>query len=140
VKRSHSRQAGFTLMELLAVIVIIGVLAAVIGTKFIDHTESAKVNLAKTELGQLAQALDLFKVENGRYPSAGEGLGALIKNPGTTARWNGPYWRKKDLLDPWHNEYKYTTPGPENTPYELKSLGSDGREGGEARNADITQS
>ena len=85
------RERGFTLMELLAVIVIIGVLAATIGSRFLGQTEKAKVGAAKTEMGQMVQALDLFKLENGRYPNAQEGLEALIKNPGNLPNWSGPY-------------------------------------------------
>ena len=134
------RERGFTLMELLAVIVIIGVLAATIGSRFLGQTEKAKVGAAKTEMGQMVQALDLFKLENGRYPNAQEGLEALIKNPGNLPNWSGPYLRKDNIKDPWNNDYKYTVPGPNNTPFELKSLGADGKEGGEAENADIVKS
>ncbi|MBS0312955.1 MAG: type II secretion system major pseudopilin GspG [Burkholderiales bacterium] len=133
------RERGFTLMELLAVIVIIGVLAATIGSRFLGQTEKAKVGAAKTEMGQMVQALDLFKLENGRYPNAQEGLEALIKNPGNLPNWSGPYLRKDNIKDPWNNDYKYTVPGPNNTPFELKSLGADGKEGGEGENADIVK-
>jgi general secretion pathway protein G len=86
------------------------------------------------------QALDLFKLEIGRYPAAGEGLEGLIKNPGNVPNWNGPYFRKENIKDPWGNDYKYSSPGPNNAPFEIKSLGADGREGGEGPNADITKS
>ncbi|MFN3628827.1 MAG: type II secretion system major pseudopilin GspG [Casimicrobiaceae bacterium] len=138
--RSHRRASlGFTLMELLAVIVIIGVLAATIGARFLGQSEGAKANAAKAEMGQIVQALDLFKLEIGRYPTAEEGLNALIKNPGGIANWNGPYFRKDNIKDPWNNDYLYQSPGPNNTPFELKSLGADGREGGEGPNADIVR-
>ncbi|TAG78055.1 MAG: type II secretion system protein GspG [Betaproteobacteria bacterium] len=130
-------QHGFTLMELLAVIIIIGVLAATIGGRFLGQTEGAKAGAAKAEMGQLVQALDLFKLEIGRHPTAQEGLEALIKNPGGVPNWNGPYFRKDNIKDPWNNDYKYSNPGPNNTPFEVKSLGADGREGGEGPNADI---
>ena len=133
-------QRGFTLMELLAVIVIIGVLMATIGSRFMGQSEKAKANAAKIEMGQMLQSLDLFKLEVGRYPSAQEGLDGLIKNPGGLPNWSGPYLRKDNIKDPWGNDYKYTTPGPNNTPFEIKSLGADGKEGGEGENADITKS
>lgn len=133
-------QSGFTLMELLAVIVIIGVLAATIGARFLGQTEGAKAGVARTEMGQIVQALDLFKLELGRYPTQQEGLESLIKNPGNLQGWNGPYFRKEDVKDPWRNDYKYTTPGPDNKPFEIKSLGADGKDGGEGPNADIVKS
>ncbi|MBL8308881.1 MAG: type II secretion system major pseudopilin GspG [Burkholderiales bacterium] len=140
--RTHTRrpqQRGFTLMELLAVIIIIGVLAATVGGRFLGQTESAKAGVAKTEMGQIVQALDLFKLETGRYPAAQEGLEALIKNPGNVPNWNGPYFKKDNIKDPWGNDYKYTNPGPNNTPFEIKSLGADGKEGGDGPNADIVK-
>ncbi len=136
----RTAQKGFTLMELLAVIVIIGVLAATIGSRFLGQTEKAKAGAARTEMGQMVQSLDLFKLEIGRYPSSQEGLEALLKNPGGLSNWNGPYLRKDNIKDPWSNDYKYTVPGPNNTPFELKSLGADGKEGGEGENADIVKS
>ena len=140
MKNHKTQQRGFTLMELLAVIVIIGVLAATIGSRFLGQTETAKAGAARTEMGQMVQSLDLFKLEIGRYPTAQEGLEALIKNPGNVQNWNGPYLRKDNIKDPWNNDYKYTTPGPNNTPFELKSLGADGKDGGEGANADIVKS
>jgi general secretion pathway protein G len=136
---TRSAQRGFTLMELLAVIIIIGVLAATIGGRFLGQTESAKAGAARTEMGNLVQALDLFKLEIGRYPAQQEGLEALIKNPGNVQNWNGPYFRKDNIKDPWQNDYKYSNPGSNNTPFEIKSLGADGKDGGDGPNADIVK-
>jgi general secretion pathway protein G len=138
-QNAQRTQRGFTLMELLAVIVIIGVLIAVIGPKFLGQSEKAKADAAKIAMGQIVQSLDLFKLEVGRYPNAQEGLESLMKNPGNISNWNGPYWSRDNLKDPFGNDYKYTIPGPNNTPFEIKSLGADGREGGEGPNADITK-
>jgi general secretion pathway protein G len=133
-------QAGFTLLEIMAVIIIIGVLGAVILPNVIGQGEKAKVSAAKTDMAQISSELDLFKLEIGRYPTQQEGLEALLKNPGGIANWNGPYTKKKEMKDPWTNEYKYQTPGSNNSPFEIKSLGADGKEGGEGPNADIVKS
>jgi general secretion pathway protein G len=140
MKNLRRTQSGFTLMELLAVIVIIGVLAATIGARFIGQGETARVGVTKTEMGQIVQALDIFKLEIGRYPTAQEGLEVLIKNSANIQGWNGPYFRKDDIKDPWKTDYKYSSPGPENKPFEIKSFGADGKEGGEGPNADIAKS
>jgi general secretion pathway protein G len=140
MKNPRRAQSGFTLMELLAVIVIIGVLAATIGSRFLIQTEGAKAGATRAEMSQIVQALDLFKLEIGRYPTAQEGLEALIRNSGNIQGWNGPYFRKDDIKDPWKTDYKYSSPGPENKPFEIKSFGADRQEGGEGPNADIVKS
>lgn len=135
-----TKQNGFTLLEILAVIIIIGILGAVILPNVTGQGEKAKASAAKTDMAQISAELDLFKLEVGRFPSAQEGLDALLKNPGNVPNWNGPYSKKKEMKDPWGNDYKYSSPGPNNTAYEIKSLGADGKDGGDGPNADIVKS
>lgn len=136
----NKSQSGFTLLEIMAVIIIIGILGAVILPNVMNSGEKAKVNAAKTDMAQVSTELDLFKLEVGRYPSSQEGLDALLKNPGGISNWNGPYSKKKEMKDPWGSDYKYATPGANGQPFELKSLGADKQEGGDGVNADIVKS
>jgi general secretion pathway protein G len=138
MRRSSRRQRGMTLMEILVVLVLIGVVLGIVGSNFLGRGEKAKADAAKIEIGQIEQALELYKLELGRYPSGQEGLKALIEAPAGTSNWNGPYWKKAALpKDPWGNEYKYVAPGQQG-PFDIVSLGADGREGGEGPNRDIT--
>ncbi len=132
------KQAGMTMMELLAVLVIIGIVMGVVGSKFIGQAEEAKRKAAKIEIGQIGQALDLYKLEIGRYPNTSEGLQALVQAPAGVTNWNGPYWKNGTLpKDPWKNDYKYTAPGQHGL-YDIVSMGPDGQEGGDGPNRDIT--
>ena len=129
-----------TLIEILVVLVLIGVVMGIVGGNFIGQGESAKRKAAKIEIEQISQALDLFKLELGRYPTTQEGLQALISAPAGVTNWNGPYWKKQSVpKDPWGTEYKYTSPAA-NAPYEIISLGADAKEGGEGPNKDISSS
>jgi general secretion pathway protein G len=131
-------QRGMTLIEILVVLVLIGIVLGVVGGNFIGRGEKAKADAAKIEIGQIGQALDLYKLETGRYPSTSEGLQALVAAPSGAANWNGPYWKKAQIpKDPWGNEYRYASPGAKGA-YDILSLGADGKEGGEAANKDIT--
>jgi general secretion pathway protein G len=132
-------QRGFTLLEIMAVIIIIGVLGAVILPNIVGSGDKASVNAAKADMANISGELDLFKLEVGRYPTTQEGLDALLKNPGGIANWNGPYTKKKEMKDPWKSDYKYTSPGANGQPFEIKSLGADRQEGGEGVNADIVK-
>jgi general secretion pathway protein G len=136
---ARSRRArGMTLIEILVVLVLIGIVMGIVGSNFIGRGEKAKADAAKIDIGQIAQSLDLYKLEVGRYPTTQEGLQALISAPAGTTNWNGPYWKKSSVpKDPWGNEYKYSAPG-QSGPYDITSLGADGKEGGEGVNKDIT--
>ena len=134
----RNASAGMTLIEILVVLVLIGIVMGILGGNFIGKGEKAKADAAKIEIGQVGQTLDLYKLEIGRYPTTQEGLNALITAPAGVTNWNGPYWKKTTVpKDPWGNEYKYVSPAP-NAPYEISSLGADGKEGGEGPNKDIT--
>jgi len=136
--RFGTSQTGMTLIEILVVLVLIGIVMGVLGGNFIGKGEKAKGDAAKIEIGQIGQALDLYKLEIGKYPTTQEGLQALITAPSGTDRWNGPYWKNKAIpKDPWGNEYRYTAPG-QHGPFDIVSLGADGKEGGDGADKDIT--
>ena len=129
---------GMTLIEILVVLVLIGIVLGIVGGNFIGRGEKAKADAAKIEIGQIGQALDLYKLETGKYPSSSEGLQALVSAPSGAANWNGPYWKKSTIpKDPWGNEYRYSSPGQKGA-YDIVSLGADGKEGGEGADKDIT--
>ena len=124
-------EKGFTLIEVLLVMVILTVLAAVVVPKFTKRSEQARITAAHTDIANLEVALDAYEVDNGQYPSKSEGLNALIENRSNTTSWKGPYLKRSVPADPWGNSYVYTQPGRHNTyGYDLYSFGSDGREGG----------
>src|ERR1043165_6950991 len=135
---SRRRVSGMSLIEILVVLVLIGIVLGIVGGNFIGRGEKAKADAAKIEIGQIAQTLDLFKLEVGRYPTSQRCLQPLISAPPGVTNGNGPYWKKTEVpKDPWGNEYKYSAPGQHGA-YDLISLGADGKEGGEGPNKDIT--
>ncbi len=131
-------QRGFTLVELLVVITIIGLIMGLVGPRVLNYLSESKTKAAKIQIESLSSALDLYYLDVGRYPSSSEGLVALVKRPGSTTAWNGPYL-KGGLVpaDPWGNPYVYRSPGEHGT-YDIISYGSDGTEGGTGAAADIT--
>ncbi|UGQ47660.1 type II secretion system major pseudopilin GspG [Massilia endophytica] len=132
------KRAGFTLLELLVVIVIIGLLAAYVGPKYFSQLGKSEVTVAKAQIEAFEKSLDTFRLDVGRYPTTEEGLAALQTAPATAgAKWNGPYLKKGIPPDPWGNPYQYKAPGSRGE-YEITSLGKDGQPGGAAENADIT--
>jgi len=123
-------QLGFTMMELLIVLVIIGLLAALVGPALYQRIAPAKESVARAQIENFMTALDSYFVDTGRFPTAQQGLQALRIRPESEARWKGPYLKKEIPADPWGNPFLYRSPG-RNGGYELLSLGADGREGGE---------
>lgn len=140
--RSSGRAAGFTLIEMLVVIVVIGVLAAIVAPEVFRNVGDANTNAARTQIGQLGLALDQYRLDNHAYPSTVQGLAALRASPaagGAPAAWRGPYLRQVIPADPWGRPYQYESPGRANPRgYDLYTLGRDGRPGGEGEDADLT--
>ncbi len=126
---------GFTLVELLVVMVIIGLIAALVGPRLFPKLGKGKQSAAKAQIELLGQALDQLRLDVGRYPSTQEGLNALMVNPGIE-KWEGPYLKKELPVDPWGRAYLYQQPGTHGE-YDLYSLGSDGAPGGEGEAADV---
>jgi len=137
MKDNRIGERGFTLVELLVVLVILGLLVGVVGPKVVGYLGGAKSKTARVQVEQLAAALDLYLVDMGHYPSGEDGLAALVEAPMDAEFWNGPYLNKKQLpLDPWGNAFHYVIPGQDKE-YDLYTLGADNAEGGEGQNADI---
>lgn len=135
--RSCQRASGFTLLELLVVLVVLGLLVSIVGPKYFGQLGKSEVKAASAQIASLDKALDLYRLDMGSYPPGETGLTALTANPGGAAKWKGPYLQKAVPSDPWGNPYIYKSPG-EHGDYDLVSLGKDGRPGGSDENADIT--
>ena len=134
---ARSLERGFTLIELLVVLVIIGLLAGLVGPQVLRYLSSAKSDTAAAQIEQLLAALELFVLDVGQYPTAREGLGALVERPQGVARWNGPYLRKAKVpLDPWGHPYVYRS-RDDGAGATIISLGADGAVGGDGENRDI---
>lgn len=134
-----SDAAGFTLLEVLVVLVILGLLAAVVaGPQIFKYLGTAKSEAAKVQLQQISSALDLYRLEVGRYPTDEEGLTALVQAPSGVPKWSGPYLKKKEaIVDPWGRQFLYKMPG-QHSDYDLYTLGADNAQGGTGEDQDIT--
>ncbi len=131
IKVKNRNEKGFTLIEVLLVMVILTVLAAVVLPKFTGRSKEARVTAARTDIANLEVVLDTFELDNGRYPTTSEGLNLLVENSSDLKNWKGPYLKRNVPNDPWESPYVYTQPGRHNTyGYDLYSFGPDKKEGG----------
>lgn len=128
---------GFTLLELLVVMVIIGLLAGLVAPRYFEQVGKSNVKIARAQIVSLGQALDQYRLDVGVYPTTEEGLDALVNKPQSAPRWSGPYLQKAVPVDPWDRPYQYRSPG-EHGDYDLYSLGKDGRGGGTGENVTIS--
>jgi general secretion pathway protein G len=136
------RNRGFTLLEILVVIIVLGLLAGLVGPRIIGRVTEAKSATARTQIELLSVALDSYRLDNGHYPTTAQGLQALRTKPvvePVPRNWRGPYLRKEVPLDPWDRAYEYTSPGEHNpTSFDLLTYGRDGQPGGEDEDEDVT--
>ena len=134
----RERQRGFTLVELLVVLLILGLIAMFAVPQVIKYLGGAKTDAARIQVQNLSTILDLYRLEIGRYPTSDEGLNALLEAPAEAAQWNGPYVRKPEMIvDPWGNPYRYRFPG-QHGEFDVFSLGADDAEGGDGESQDVT--
>jgi len=133
---NRNRNAGFTLLELLVVLVILGLLAGYVAPKYFAQVGKSEVKVAQAQIGALEKALDQYRIDTGRYPSNEQGLAALSAKPADEAKWDGPYLKKTVPNDPWGKPYQYKMPG-EHSEVDIYSFGRDGAAGGSDDNADI---
>lgn len=134
---AFTRQRGFTLLELLVVMVIIGLLAAYVGPRYFAQIGKSEVKTARAQIVGLEKALDQYRIDTGHYPTTDEGLAALVTRPSNEAKWDGPYLTKAVPADPWGHPYQYKSPG-DHGEVDIISMGRDGRPGGEGEDADLT--
>jgi general secretion pathway protein G len=134
--RPINRPQGFTLLELLVVVVIIGLLAGYVAPRYFSQVGKSEIQVAKAQIESLDKALDQYRLDMRRYPSAEEGLQALVAKPENAPAWSGPYLKKAVPSDPWGHPYVYRTPGQKGE-FEILSYGRDGKPGGTGEDADI---
>ena len=137
VAQKGRAQRGFTLLELLVVMVIIGLLVGYVGPKYFAQIGKSEVKATKAQIDSLGKALDQYRLDTGHYPTTEQGLNALVTKPANEAKWDGPYLVKAVPLDPWGHPYVYKSPG-EHGDFDLLSYGKDGQPGGSGESADIT--
>jgi general secretion pathway protein G len=130
-------EKGFTLLELLVVVAIVGLLAAFVGPRVFGHLGKSEVTTAKAQIEAFSRALEAYRLDVGHFPDQGQGLAALTSNAGNDPKWNGPYLQKDVPLDPWGHPYQYKFPGTKGD-FDIISFGRDGAVGGTGENADIT--
>ena len=128
---------GFTLLELLVVLVVLGLLAGIVAPRYFNQLGKSEAKVARAQIEGLVKALDIYRLEIGHYPSTEQGLQALVVAPSEITKWDGPYLQKKVPMDPWGRQYVYRSRG-EDGDYDLLSLGKDGQAGGEGENAEIS--
>jgi general secretion pathway protein G len=133
----RQRAIGFTLLELLVVVVIIGLLVSYVGPRYFSQVGKSEIGTAKAQIDAIEKALDQYRLDTGHYPAAEVALGGLYARPPSEPKWNGPYLKKAVPKDPWGKDYVYKIPG-EHSEYDLLSYGKDGQPGGTGENADIT--
>ena len=136
LRQPAGRFRGFTLLELLVVLVVLGLLVSIVGPRYFNQLGKSEAKAAQAQLAGIAKALDLYRIDVGRYPSTEQGLAALTAPPANETRWRGPYLQKSVPADPWGRAYVYKSPG-EHGEFDLLSLGKDGSPGGAEDNADL---
>ena len=138
--QTQNQQRGFTLIEIMVVVVILGVLAALVVPQIMSRPDQAKAAAAQSDIKAIAMALDIYKLDNHQYPSSQQGLEALVSKPSgnpPARNWNPDGYLKRLPIDPWGNAYQYRVPGARGTGYDLFSFGADGKLGGDGLNAEI---
>lgn len=138
MKRIRVKNRAFTLIEMLVVVLILAILAALIVPRVVNRTSDAKISKAKSDIATLSSLLQQYRVDNDKYPATEQGLVALRIQPNDAGNWKGPYTSKDIPPDPWGNEYSYESPGPDGQDFYIVSYGADGAPGGDGDNLDIT--
>lgn len=137
MKMRRRPEQGFTLLELLVVLVVLGLLAGIVAPKYFNQLGRSETKVARAQIEGLVKALDIYRLEVGHYPSTEQGLSALVSAPADEPEWAGPYLQKEVPEDPWGRAYVYRAPG-ENGDFDLLTLGKDGQPGGDGENAEVT--